>query len=108
MTSDDVKIWVKVEDGKPRGTTGVRVKSNADIDDLIAAALEQEKVDHPQSLVTVKFGEAEIRKDRLVTDFDTTCSYENPLLLKCPDECEGIVLGECKRWGEQTCSKSDR
>ena len=90
MTSDDVKIWVKVEDGKPRGTTGVRVKSNADIDDLITAALKHVKVETAPDLVTVKFGETEIRRDRLVTDFDTTCSYENPLLLKCPDECEGV------------------
>ena len=89
MASGCVKIWVKVEDGKPRTATGVRVENNADIDELIAAALKQEKVDHPRSLVTVMFeGEKIEHSGLLVNEFDT--SYENPLLLKCPDECEGV------------------
>ena len=80
---------VKVDDGKPRRATSVRVKSNADIDDLIAAALEQEKVDHPRSLVTVMFeGEKIEDSGLLVTEFTT--GSKNPLLLKCPDECEGV------------------
>ena len=89
MASGCVKIWVKVEDGKPRRATSVRVENSADIDDLIAAAFEQEKVDHPRSLVTVMFeGEKIEDSGLLVTELDT--SSKNPLLLKCPDECEGV------------------
>ena len=63
MASGCVKIWVKVEDGKPRGTTGVRVKSNADINDLIATALETLKVGIAKDLVTVMFEGEKIRID---------------------------------------------
>ena len=91
MTSDEVTIWVKVEDGgRPRAAISLDVSCTLTIDRLVPVALKKEKVDIPRGLVTVKFGEAEIRRDRLVTDFDTTCSYGNPLLLKCPDECEGV------------------
>ena len=80
MASDHVEVWVKVEDGNP---TGVCIENSANIDDLIAAALEQEEVDIAPDLVTVEFEGVKIREDRLVTEFDT--SDENPLLLKCPD-----------------------
>ena len=87
MASDHVKVWVKVEDGNP---TGVCIENSANIDDLIAAALEQEEVDIAPDLVTVEFEGVKICEDRLVTEFDT--SDENPLLLKCPDDCEGMWL----------------
>ena len=89
MASDHVKIWVKVEDGgRPRYATGLYVSRTLTIDRLIAAALEQLKVEIAQGLVTVEFGGVKICRDQLVTEFNT--SYENPLLLKCPDDCEGI------------------
>ena len=91
MVSDDVTIWVKVEDGgRPRAAISLDVSRTLTIDRLVPVVLKEEKVETAPDLVTVKFGETEIRRDRLVTDFDTTCSYENPLLLKCPDECEGV------------------
>ena len=82
-------------------------ENNADIDDLVTAALKQEKVSIASDLVTVEFeGEKIEDSGLLVTEFTT--GSKNPLLLKCPDECEGIVLWECKTWGERTSSKSDR
>ena len=89
MTSD-VTIWVKVEDGRrQRRATSVRVENNADVDDLVTAVLKQEKLDIAPGFVTVKFGEAEIEDSGLLaTEFDT--SDENPLLLKCPDDSEGV------------------
>ena len=88
MSSDHVKIWVKVDDGKPRRATGVCVENNADVDDLVTAALEKEKLNVSPGLVTVEFEGVEIRGGRLATEFHT--SDENPLLLKCPDECKGV------------------
>ena len=46
------------------------------------------KVNIAKDFVTVMFEEEKIRIDRVVTEFDT--SLENPLLLMCPDECEGM------------------
>ena len=84
-----VKIWVKVDDGRrQRRAISVRVENNADVDDLVTAALKQEKVDTAPDLVTVEFRGVEIRRGQLVAEFYT--SDENPLLLKCPDDCEGV------------------
>ena len=89
MASDDVKIWVKVDDGKPRRATGVHVKNNVDVDDLVIAVLKQEKLDIAPRYVTVEFQEVEIGDtDRLVTEFTT--GSKNPLVLKCPDEYKGM------------------
>lgn len=90
MATGRAKVWVKieVEGGKPRRTTGVLVENDADVHDLITAALEKEKVNLAPDLVTVEFEGFEICRARLVTEFDT--SDENPLLLKCYDNCEGM------------------
>ena len=89
MSSDPVKIWVKVDDGKPRRATSVRVENNADVDDLVTAALERVKVNVAPDLVTVEFEGKKIEDSGLlVTEFTT--GSKNPLLLKCPDECEGV------------------
>ena len=81
---DHDKVWVKVEDGNSRETTGLRIRSSADIDDLIDAALEKVKVNVVPSLVTVEFNGAKIRsRGQLVAEFVT--SSQNPLLLKCPE-----------------------
>ena len=90
MTSDEVTIWVKVEDGgRPRRATSLDVSRTLTIDRLVTAVLKQEKANVPPGLVTVKFGEAEIEDSGLpVTEFTT--GSKNPLLLKCPDECEGV------------------
>ena len=78
---DHDKVWVKVEDGNSRETTGIYIRNSADIDDLIDAALEKVKVNVGPDLVTVVFNGAKIRREQLVAEFVT--SYENPLLLKC-------------------------
>ena len=89
MAGDYVKVWVKVEDGNPRETTSVRIRNSADIDDLVGAALDQLRVEISRDLVTVEFNGAKIGdRGQLVTDFNT--SSKNPLLLKCPDECQGM------------------
>ena len=89
MSSDPVKIWVKVDDGKPRRATSVRVENNADVDDLVTAALERVKMNVAPDLVTVEFEGKKIEDSGLlVTEFTT--GSKNPLLLKCPDECEGV------------------
>ena len=90
MASDDVTIWVKVEDGRrPRRATSLDVSRTLTIDRLVTTALQTMKVDVAPDLVTVKFGEAEIEDSGLlVTEFTT--GSKNPLLLKCPDECEGV------------------
>ena len=46
------------------------------------------KVDIAPDLVTVEFDVLEIRRGRLVTEFNT--SDENSLMLKCYDDCEGM------------------
>ena len=78
---DHDKVWVKVEDGNSRETTGLRIRCSADIDDLIDAALEKVKVNVAPSLVTVEFNGAKIHRGQLVAEFVT--SSQNPLLLKC-------------------------
>ena len=90
MASDSVKVWVKVEDGKrKRRTVSVCVENTADVDGLIDAVLEKQKVDIATGLVTAEFEGKEIEDSSLlVTDFDT--SSQNPLVLKCPDECESM------------------
>ena len=89
MASDDVKIWVKVDDGKPRRATSVHVKNNADVDDLVSAALQKEQVNIAPGLVTVELEGVEIEDTGLlVTEFTT--GSKNPLLLKCPDDCKGM------------------
>ena len=89
MDSDHVKIWVKVDDGTQGRATSVRVKSDADVDDLVIAVLKQEKLDIAPRYVTVEFQEVEIGDtDRLVTEFIT--GSKKPLVLKCPDEYKGM------------------
>ena len=79
-----VIVWVKVEDGgRSRYPTSLNGSRTSTIAHIIDTALDKEKVDIAPGLVTVEFKELEIRRDRLVTEFDT--SYENPLLLKCPE-----------------------
>ena len=90
MASDDVTIWVKVEDGRrPRRATSLDISRTLTIDRLVTTALQTMKVDVAPDLVTVKFGEAEIEDSGLlVTEFTT--GSKNPLLLMCPDDCEGV------------------
>ena len=89
MASNNIKIWVKVDDGKPGRATSVRVENNADVDDLVTAVLKQEKLNIAPRFVRVEFVEGvEICSSQLVTEIKT--SDENPLLLKCPDDCEGM------------------
>ena len=86
--ASDVTIWVKVEDGRRGRATSLDVSCTLTIDRLVTAVLKQEKLDTAPDLVTVEFEGVEIRGGQLVTEFTT--SDENPLLLKCPDDCEGV------------------
>ena len=87
--ASDVTIWVKVEDGRrPRAAISLNVSRTLTIDRLVTAVLKEEKVDIAPRFVTVKFGRVEIRGGQLATEFDT--SDKNPLLLKCPDDSEGV------------------
>ena len=90
MSSDDVTIWVKVEDGgRPRYPTSLDVSRTLTIDRLVTAALEKVKVGVTPDLVTVEFKGVEI-EDRGLPVAEFTTGSKNPLLLKCPDECEGV------------------
>ena len=86
--ASDVTIWVKVEDGRRRRAISLDVSHTLTIDRLVTAVLKQEKVDTAPRLVTVEFGGVEICGGQLVTEFTT--GSKNPLLLKCPDDCEGV------------------
>ena len=90
MASNYVTVWVKVDDGRrPRRATSLDISPTLTIDRLVTAALKKVKVDIAPDLVTVDFEEKVIEDSGLlVTEFNT--SSQNPLLLKCPDECEGM------------------
>ena len=88
MASDDVTVWVKVVDGRPSRATSLDGSRTLTIDCLISIVLKKEKVDNALRLVAAEFEEVEIHGNQLVTEFNI--SYENPLLLKCPDDCEGV------------------
>ena len=80
-SDSDVRVWVKVEDGKRRSSTRLYVGSDAIIYDIIKKALKKEQVECTPGLVWVIFGGNEIRRGALVTEYRTT--FDNPLLLQC-------------------------
>ena len=87
------KIWVKVvRPGENRAPIGVRVDSDADIDDVVCKTLEDISIkDVDRSRVTVDAGGRAIKPcEKVVTLLQQGIgTYENALLLKLP-EVEGM------------------
>lgn len=88
-SSDQVKVWFLVMDGKRRHSTSVRVGGNYDIDDVVKAALEMEMVNAAPGMVCVKLGEKDVKTHVLVSTLHTTAA--NPLLVICPVD-EGVYI----------------
>lgn len=91
MASNSVKIWVKVEDGRPRATK-VSVPLDADINHVVKKALVEEQVGIAAGLVSVKFNEEEVRADAGAVDYEDKTSDMNPLLLIIEQKGEQPLL----------------
>ena len=90
--SGEVRIWVKVA-GRHynRRPTHVSVECNDTISKLIDKALEKELLEGTVApgLVKVTFDDGEVRPGAPVSDFTTTTTDTNPLLLQI-EEDEGM------------------
>ena len=93
--SGEVRIWVKVMGRGERKPARISVESNHQIYDIIEKTLEvclkkelREGTVSPD-LVKVTFDDGEVRPGAPVSDFTTTTTDTNPLLLQI-EEDEGM------------------
>ena len=78
-------------DGTQRNSIPVRVAKDSIIYDVLKAALEKAKVHSiAPDMVLVKFNKQTIENDVLVAEHHT--ELNNPLLLICPCEDEGVYI----------------
>ena len=84
---------MKVEDGRGRKATSLLVPHDAEIYDVLTAALEKEKVDLAPRFVSVQFDGEEVQSDAKAKDYVVKTSLGNPLLLMIDQEGEWPFTG---------------